>query len=86
MLDNNNNQSGDFESAKAQADKFNSAYPIGSKVTYQKSQVEGKLLTNVKDVAKVYESYPNGQLECVIMADLKNVGLALISKIEPKQL
>ncbi len=72
-----------FEVAKMQANNFNAAFPVGTKVTYFKSQIEGRLNTSVTGTAKVFESYPNGKLECVILVNLEHIGQALISKVEP---
>ncbi|USD59080.1 hypothetical protein J4N45_11110 [Vibrio sp. SCSIO 43140] len=71
-----------YESANHEANKFNELHPVGTKVTYLKSQIEGKTFTVVTSAAKVYDSYPNGKPEFFVMVGLEHIGLALTSKTE----
>lgn len=62
--------------AQHRVDKFNRSYQVGSKVTYLKSEVEGRQITTVDKPAYI-------QGDDTPMVDLGGIGAALIDKVEP---
>jgi hypothetical protein len=62
--------------AKLEVDKFNNSHPVGSKVLYLKSGLEGYQITIVTKPAYI-------QGDATPMVILEGIGTALISKIEP---
>lgn len=64
------------EEAELAVQRFNNAFPVGSCVTYFKSDVEGRQVTTISGAAYI-------QGDNTPMAVLEGIGIALISKIEP---
>lgn len=64
------------EDAEMAVRRFNNAFPVGSRVTYFKSDVEGRQVTTISGAAYI-------QGDNTPMAVLEGIGIALISKIEP---
>ncbi|MGN5180792.1 hypothetical protein ACTG1X_21580 [Aeromonas veronii] len=61
--------------AQLSVDKFNRIAPVGTQVTYLKSQVEGRQITSVAKPAYIQ----GGDTPIVV---LHGIGNALISKVE----
>lgn len=55
---------------------FNRMYPVKSKVTYLKSEIEGRLITSVEKPAYILG-------DDVAVVDLAGIGVALLEKVEP---
>lgn len=69
----------DLNTSRARAelavDKFNRSCPVGTRVTYLKSQIEGKLVTTVNEPAYVLgDDFP--------VAVLNGIETAALEKIE----
>jgi hypothetical protein len=62
--------------AQHRVDKFNLSYQVGSKVTYLKSEIEGRQITTVEKPAYI-------QGDDTPMVCLSGIGTALIDKVEP---
>ncbi|MCV6454896.1 hypothetical protein AAIH27_33395 [Pseudomonas aeruginosa] len=62
--------------AQHRVDKFNRSHQVGSKVTYLKSEVEGRQITTVDKPAFI-------QGDDMPMVVLAGIGTALIDKVEP---
>lgn len=70
-----NNSTAELESAKRRVDSWNRSVQIGSKVTYLKSELEGKVILKTSGPACIF----GGQAA----VELEHLGLALLSKTEP---
>jgi hypothetical protein len=64
------------EIAQRRVDKFNHSLPPKSKVTYFKSDIEGRQITTV-----VKPAYIQG--DDTPMVELNGIGTALLDKVEP---
>lgn len=64
--------------AELAVQRFNNAFPVGSRVTYFKSDLEGRQVTTISGPAYI-------QGDNTPMAVLDGIGVALISKVEAKK-